>query len=354
MRLLFWSALFLIALWRIFSPQSSYPEGQKVRVKGVIISEPTRIYSFQNLKIAGLSITLPAYPQISYGDNVVIEGTVSGGVLKDAVLTDLKESNVFLVDLRKSLISFYQKTLPEPHASLLSGIVLGAKGNYPPDFWNSLKNSGVTHVIVASGMNVSIAAVFFMSLAFLFLPRKKALPAALAGIWLYVLLSGIQAPVVRAALMSSFVFTFQAKGRLVSGATVLFISALIMLIIVPSWIGDIGFILSFVATASLTLFENKVRRLLSFMPNILQFREGLSTTLAAQLGVTPILFVTFGQFNVFSPIINALVLWTVPYIMIIGIVGGAVGLILPILGQGIVYLTYPLTWWFVTIVSTFG
>ena len=81
------------------------------------------------------------------------------------------------------------------------------------------------------------------------------------------------------------------------------------------------------------------------------FREGLSTSLAAQVGVAPIIFVTFGQFNVLSPIINALVLWTIPYIMVIGAIGGIIGLIVPVLGRLIMFALYPLIYWFVQIIN---
>jgi competence protein ComEC len=152
--------------------------------------------------------------------------------------------------------------------------------------------------------------------------------------------------------MSSFIFLGQETGRLVSTWRIFFLTAALMLIYSPDWSVDIGFILSFVSTGSLMLFEKRIRKRLSRVPEVL--KEGLSTSLAAQIGVAPILFVTFGQFNILSPIINALVLWTVPYIMILGSIGGAVGLILPILGKAIILLSYPLLWWFVSIVQLFN
>jgi len=99
------------------------------------------------------------------------------------------------------------------------------------------------------------------------------------------------------------------------------------------------------------VFEKRIAKLLKFMPGVL--KEGFSTSFAAQIGVSPILFVTFGQFNILSPLINALVLWTVPYIMILASLGGVVGLMLPILGKLILYVCYPLTWWFAKIVEIF-
>jgi len=100
------------------------------------------------------------------------------------------------------------------------------------------------------------------------------------------------------------------------------------------------------------LFERKIAHLVRFVPGI--FREGFSTSLAAQIGVAPILFVTFGQFNLLSPIINALVLWTIPPITIIGGIGGIIGLMMPFFGKLILLLSYPLTSWFIWIVELFS
>ena len=128
-----------------------------------------------------------------------------------------------------------------------------------------------------------------------------------------------------------------------------------MLIIYPQWISDLGFILSFVATGSMVLLQKKIGKALTFIPDIFKvLREDFSTTLAAQIGVAPILFITFGQFNILSPLINTLILWTIPLIMIIGAIGGLVGLLLPALGRLILYLSYPLTWWFINIVKFFS
>jgi hypothetical protein len=100
------------------------------------------------------------------------------------------------------------------------------------------------------------------------------------------------------------------------------------------------------------LFERRINSKLSnWIPNL--FKEGLSTSLAAQIGVAPILFVTFGQFNPLSPIINALVLWVVPPLMILGTLGGVVGLVWPFLGKIFLILSYPMLWWFTKIVEIF-
>ncbi len=125
-----------------------------------------------------------------------------------------------------------------------------------------------------------------------------------------------------------------------------------MIFIRPDWLGDIGFILSFATTLSMILFESKINRLIHFVPDV--FRESLSTSLSAQLIASPIIFFSFGRVNLFSPLINALVLWTVAPIMVIGGIGGLIGILSEQLGSFVLLLVYPLTHWFVFVINLFG
>lgn len=167
----------------------------------------------------------------------------------------------------------------------------------------------------------------------------------------YTFIAGFEAPLVRAAIMGTLAFSAQAWGRVYLASRALFLSGFLMILAVPAWMDDLGFILSFVATASILVFNAKVDRLIRFVPGLL--RQDLATTIAAQLGVAPIIFVTFGQFNLLSPLINALVLWTIPLVTILGLFAAGLGILVPVLGKAMLYLIYPLTSWFVWVVNIF-
>jgi competence protein ComEC len=278
--------------------------------------------------LAGLKTYLPLFPEISYGDKISVEGLVNGDKLDKPKLVDVKPSSQ-ISKFRNNIISFYQKTLPQPESGLVSGILLGSKGALTQDFYDLTKKTGVAHVVVASGTNVTFVVSFLMGILVLFMSRKKAIYFCIFGILGYLFMSGFDAPLIRAAIMASVLFMAQETGRLVSTWRVLLITAGIMLIIKPDWLIDIGFILSFVSVSSILFFEPKISKWTGKL---------FSTTIAAQIGVAPILFVTFGQFNILSPIVNALVLWTIPMIMVLGGFGGVVGLIWPFLGKIILYL----------------
>lgn len=355
MRYFFWSVLLLLLITRIFiyfSSRQKYSDGQKIRISDELSSQPIRYSNSQQIKLAGFNFYLPLFPEVTYGDFLVVEGLVAGDKLKNVRLIKVQEGSNFLFSFRKKLLNFYQKSLPQPHSALIAGVALGAKSDIPRDFWDDLKATGTAHVVVASGMNVTLVAGFLINFFILFFPRRSAIPLALAGIWAYSLMAGFDAPIIRAAVMGSLSLTAQKLGRLYDAWRALFLSAILMLLIRPDWTTDLGFILSFVATTSLMLFESKISRLIHFIPHF--FREGFSTSLAAQIGVAPILYVTFGQFNILSPVVNALVLWTIPYITQIAIMGGLVGLLVEPLGRLILLLTFPMTSWFTFVVDLFG
>jgi competence protein ComEC len=343
--------LILLIIFRYFSSRPVYKNGDTIRVTATVFSDPINYGDYQTFSAAGIKIYLPAYPEIYYGDKIVVEGVADSGKIKKGKLISVNSLAGFGSGFRKKIIEFYQEVLPQPVSGLVAGITLGSKGTLTSDFWTKVKKTGVAHVVVASGTNVTFLISFIFGVSAIFVSRRKSIPIVILSIVLYLFLSGFQAPLIRASIMAFLTFWAELNGRLVKASRVLFLTAGIMLLAVPSWIADLGFILSFVSTASIMIFEKKLNSFLKFLPNIM--KEAFSVSLAAQIGVAPILFATFGQFNILSPLINALVLWTVPYIMILGSIGGVVGLIFPALGKLILYVNYPLAWWFTQIVILF-
>lgn len=349
--------LVALALRLLFAYSSSeyFSKGTKVRLSSRVNSEPVRYEDSQYLRLEGLRIYLPLYPEISYGDFVTIEGVVASG--KDGVvnklgnpkLVSVSENSNFLYKFRNKILAFFNKSLPVQHSALIAGMVLGSKKGLTQDLYKTLKSTGTIHVVVASGMNATLVGGFILSILINFIERKKAVFVSVIFVWIYALVSGFDAPIIRASFMISIASFAQITGKLNSVTRSLFLSAIVMLLVKPLWLTDLGFILSFVSTASLMLFGKRLSNYLKWVPSL--FREGLSTSLAAQIGVAPIIFVTFGQFNIFSPLINALVLWTVPFITIVGFISAICSLIWFDLGKANLYLVYPFTSWFLGIVS---
>jgi hypothetical protein len=227
--------LILLIIFRYFTTRPVYTNGQTVRITSAVLSDPIKYSTSQYLRLAGLKVYLPVVPEISYGDKIIVEGVVNDGKLENPKLitpklTRVGKDKTFLSGFRNSIISFYQKILPEPMGGLLGGIVIGAKGALSADFYNQTKFVGVAHVVVASGTNITFVVSFLMGVTTLILPRKKAIFFVIFGIISYLFISGFDAPLVRAAIMASILFLSQETGRLVSTWRILILNAALMLV----------------------------------------------------------------------------------------------------------------------------
>lgn len=220
---------------------------------------------------------------------------------------------------RRQLENQFNQFLPEPEASLVSGVVLGSRREMPTDFWQALKTTGTLHIIVASGYNISvIAAVALAVLAGLF-NRYLALILTAFVILLYVLLVGAEPAIIRAAIMAGISLTARFFGREADAGRALVFTAALMLLARPVLLWDIGFQLSFLATLGLITLVPR----LGFFDRLVKptgLVKDIKETTAAQLMVLPVLLFHFHSFAWLGFLVNPLILWLVPLVMALGLV----------------------------------
>ena len=308
-------------------------------------------------------ISIPGYAEIIPGDLVSFSGTVQKEVLLNTVTRIIMKDPTFeflerrgerhlsltemilltLLDLREHSVSLLEKWLPEPMSSLAAGILLGVKGQMPSTFHEALVNTGTLHIVAASGYNVSIVASVIMNLLGRFLSRGVVIGWGIVGIVGYVLLSGVSASVVRAGIMGSLTLIAYYFGRPAEARRLLWLTGALMLFFNPLMLIDIGFQLSFIATAGLLYLEPWLEKRLSRIPPLMG--EYLFPTLAATLATTPLIIWHFGRVSWIAPLVNVLVLPVVPLIMLLTALSIAFGSIVFGLGKIVAWLVYvPLTW----------
>lgn len=351
-----------------YQHQSQFIDGQEVNFQTTILSEPKSsgnyiVYTAKITPFNNVFITVPRFTAVNYGQKVNVIGTLKVKVLnnKSIIMSmylpkieALKNKQNFLLEImsniREKIIFLFEQTLPSNLSSLLLGIVFGIKKDMSIDFYNNLKQVGVMHVIAASGMNVTMTAGFFISFFGLFLKRKQAIVVSVLGILFYAILSGLQASIVRASIMGIMLFVAQFFGRQYLAAYGLFLTALLMLFYNPATLFDIGFQLSFLSTLGILTLQP----LLSFkkFENIIS--DDVKTTTCAQIATLPIMLVNFGQYGMLSILVNGLVLWTIPILMILGASGTIVGFIFAPLAKIFLLLSLPFLIFFETVVNFFG
>ena len=284
---------FLVLVFRIFSYYNSKQTEGNVTVKGQVLTEPYLKKGDYNFRVERYQVTTK-YQNISFGDTVVVEGELQDRVIRASKVSVLPQSGVagFITKIRLGLNRRILENFPSPQSQLLSGVVLGVKSNLDKDFKQSLINTGTLHVVVVSGYNIALVAGFGLSLSFLFGRRKASLFAGLLVIT-YTLLVGISAPTLRAAIMALLTIAGTLLGRQVLAGYLLFLTAYVLILSSPENLVDVSFQLTFLATLGLILFSRSFSSYLRKLPK--QLREPLSTTLAAQVLVVPLIFFYFGK-----------------------------------------------------------
>ncbi|MCL5970361.1 MAG: ComEC/Rec2 family competence protein [Patescibacteria group bacterium] len=257
--------------------------------------------------------------------------------------------------LRQKLALFFQKNLPPKSSALLLGIVFGIKQDLPSSFSDNLRLSGVYHVIAASGMNVTMVGGFLSAFFLLFFKRQTALVFSILSILFYTLLAGAEPSIVRASIMAILAFLASILGRQRLAVYSLFIAGYLMLFFSPDLLSNIGFQLSYLSTLGLLYIKPLIEGKGTFKKILDKtfVGEDLTTTVSAQIATLPVLLLNFGTYSLWSALVNLLVLWTVPLLMILGGFGAFFSFIEPI-GRIFLYFSLPLLLYFEKTVTFFG
>lgn len=216
--------------------------------------------------------------------------------------------------------------LHEPYASLLNGIIFGIKPTTSPDLYFKLKATGLLHIAVLSGMNLSLLSAIVSQITLPFGRRIASLISILIII-IFIIFVGPEAPIVRAGIMAILTHVAIVYGKQKSSLYLLFISGLFSLIFKPTWIKSLSFQLSYLATLGIILFsKRKIKRPKNNFQKIKNiFKEEFLTSLSAQVFTAPLIFIRFKQISLVSPLTNALVAPFIAPLMIFGLLASFLG-----------------------------
>ena len=320
---------------------------------------------------------VPRYPQYNYGDVLLVRGQLNGlSQLDDPEYANYLarqeiHSTMFYPDidvmetgqgfkplgwvysLRDRMSRNLAEVLPEPAASLAQGIVLGIRGNIPSPVKADFVHSGAAHLLAISGLHLSIVAGIMLSLGIWLAGRRHYIYIwlALVTIWFYALLTGMQPPVFRAAIMVSLFLTAELLGRQRSTITALLFAAALMVGISPQILWTASFQMSFAAMAGLVfifpLIQSWLRKAVSAV-----LRQGalasaagfitdsFSVSLGAIIAVWPLIAYYFGIISPVAPLTTLLALPVLPGIIITGALTGVTGLFFLPAAQIIAWLAW--------------
>ena len=215
---------------------------------------------------------------------------------------------------RDRIVSIYKRLGFEgENLAVLSALTLGYKEGLDSDTREAYSVAGASHILAISGMHIGFLCALLLFIFRLipdrwFLTRFVRVVLIISILWLFAFLVGLTPSAVRSVCMFSLLLIGSLFHRKQDSLNILFATAFIMLLIDPSWLFEIGFQLSLMAVLSILIWQPIYQRLLPKTNRVGRFIVGiLLVSIAAQLGVAPLIILYFSSFSTHFLLTNLLV-----------------------------------------------
>jgi competence protein ComEC len=325
--------------------------GQTVQVSGTVFEDPDTSEDgqlalkvndlvLQNYALQGnIYVGKLSEQDIRRGDRVTFSGNLSDGFGSFAATmwrpsvksVDRPTPGDLALKVRDWFGGLVRRFIDAPEVDLGLGYLVGQRRSLPDYLVEALKITGLTHIVVASGYNLTVL-VRFSRRAFLKVSRFAALFFALVLVVCFILVTGISPSMLRAGLVSVLSLLAWYYGRKFHPVNLLVLVAATTLLLSPSYIFDLGWLLSFGSFIGVMIHAPLIYAYFfgKKKPNFLL--QIFFETFSAQLLVLPILVYFFGQVSVVSILANLLVLPTIPITMLLVFLTGVGWLFAPVFG----------------------
>ncbi|MBR3179953.1 ComEC/Rec2 family competence protein [Candidatus Saccharibacteria bacterium] len=220
----------------------------------------------------------------------------------------------FIVNLRDWFASRIQQNLKSPEVALGLSYLLGMKTDLPEDLSENLRLVGLVHIVVASGAHLSILVEIAKKL-FGKLSRASGLIFSILFIILFMALVGFTPSILRAGIMATLTLLAWYVGRKIAPWRIITIVAAITLLIDPTFIINLGWLLSFASFAGIMLLGPKITQFFYGTKKPKFIAETLITTISATIMTLPIILYFYGYISIISLAANLLILPTLSYAM---------------------------------------
>jgi competence protein ComEC len=275
--------------------------------------------------------------EIKRGDEVTLKGTMMEGfgtfpaILNNARVTGLNHPQPGDIGrvVRDWFADKIRLAIPEPQASLGIGYLTGQKSALPNDLAEALQIAGLTHIVVASGYNLTILVRLSRRL-FMRISKFAAAAGSAMMIASFVAMTGLSPSMTRAGLVSGLSLLAWYYGRGFHPFVLLPLAAAITVAVQPSYVwGDLGWQLSFSAFAAVMIVTPLFQRFFFGDSEPSTVRQVLGETVGAHLVTLPIVALSFGVISNVAIPANLLIVPFVPIAMLLTFISGLAGIIAP-------------------------
>ncbi len=308
-------------------------------VQGVITDARHHIDSQELTLDSDITIYADRYPTLDYGDRIELHsiikpprsplraGTVSARYAKIKLISRgngnaIKEK---LLGVRRAFENNIKKVLPREQAAFLLGLTVGTTEEFSANFKKEMLLSGTSHLTALSGSNITIIISYITFLLRYILPRRKIFWPTILIIILFVVMTGAESSLVRAAIMGFILLAARHYERLENSRNAITAAAFGMTLYNPHLLAfDMAFQLSFLAVLGITHIQPRLEAKTGAFKEWRIVREACAT-IAAQAAVMPLLLIGAGAVAPWSIIPNILISLAMPLTMLLGFITGTLG-----------------------------
>ncbi|MFN8274193.1 MAG: ComEC/Rec2 family competence protein [Flavobacteriaceae bacterium] len=227
--------------------------------------------------------------------------------------------------IRLRAMNNLQKSGIDPQvAQVLAALTVGQQQEISSEIMQDYQSAGVVHILSVSGLHVGFI-VLFLGFILKFLPKNQKtrwlkLMVVLLSLWGFALLAGLSASVVRSVTMYSFVAVALHLKRRTNIFHTLLVSLLLILLIAPTLLFDVGLQLSYTALFFILWLQPVFEQWLNPENKIARYFWQITTvSLAAQIGTLPLSLYYFHQFPGLFLLANLVVIPMIGLIMAVGV-----------------------------------
>ncbi|MGN0452569.1 MAG: ComEC/Rec2 family competence protein [Ruminococcus sp.] len=164
-----------------------------------------------------------------------------------------------IIELRQSLRRAVYLEMDKDTADFASALTLGDKYALSKETKELLRVSGLSHIAVVSGLHISIVTSLCLYLFRIIFRNKYVYSFLTIGCVVgFALLTGLGVSVVRASVMLIFCIVAKLINRINDSVNSLGAAALVILLVNPYAVGDVGMLLSFTATLGIVLWSQRL------------------------------------------------------------------------------------------------
>lgn len=271
--------------------------------------------------VGDVFVTLTSDQELKRGDRVFIRGTVRegfasyGAAVSGAVLERYDRHDDLIRDVRERFAEGLRSVVVEPLASLGLGFVVGQRSALPNTLDEQLKIVGLTHIVVASGYNLTILVRFVMRLVSR-QSRYLALVLSLTAVISFVLFSGFSPSMNRAMIVTVLGLGAWYVGRRFHPLLLITFVAAATAFWNPMYIwSDLGWYLSFFAFTGILVIAPVLLRWFFRRRRPTAIEQLVVETMSAEIMVLPLIAFAFGGLPVLGLVANTLVAPIIPLAM---------------------------------------